>query len=164
MHEPHPALATNALLDELFFRGDGLAWEAELAPDLLPALAGNVVIRPFSCDMDDGGGSGPAAYAFQHLPLCARNRVVRLGAAQYVLSTLVDGRRGVAAIAAAFAAVTLQTAPAERAACGERVRRALLDLFAEGIITFSSSSAPDGATVSPVLTPERNTHDPIHSV
>jgi glycosyltransferase involved in cell wall biosynthesis len=161
LHAPHPALATNALLDELFFRGHGLDWEAELAPDLVPALAGNVVIRPFSHGMDDGGGT-PAAYAFQHLPLRTRNRVVRLGAAQYVLSTLVDGRRGVAAIAAAFADATLQDTPAERAACGKRVRRALLDLFAEGIITVSP--ARDGVTVSPVPTPERNTHDPIHAV
>src|SRR4030095_9984187 len=68
LQQPHPDIATNALLDRLFFRGGeaDAGWSGQAAP-ARPRLAENVVIRPFTRDMENGAAQ-PCAYAFQHMP------------------------------------------------------------------------------------------------
>src|SRR5262245_49118738 len=126
LQDPHPDVACADVVDELFFRAiDG----AEPGSDSIPVLATNVVTRAFSRDMESERDATPHAYAFQHLPSRTRNRVVHLGPAAYLLSTLANGKRSLGDIA--------EMIDGEHAV--ESVCAAARALFAEGIITFSSS-------------------------
>ena len=76
LQRPHPAIASTEVLDDLFYRA--LEYGGP-EPASIPALAANVVIRPFSRHMDGDRDPSPCAYAFQYLPFRDRARVVRLG-------------------------------------------------------------------------------------
>jgi hypothetical protein len=80
--------------------------------------------------MDADGDLAPSAYAFQHLPFRQRTRIVRLGWGPYRVSTLVDGRRSLRAIAAAID-------PLDHGLV-QHVCAAARDLFDEGVIVFST--------------------------
>jgi glycosyltransferase involved in cell wall biosynthesis len=141
LQEPHPDIATNALLDRLFFRaGEGGAAPSAQGAAARPRLADNVVIRPFTRDMESGG-AGPCAYAFQHLPFRHRNRVVRLGLLHYLAAELADGAHTGDAIADALNARRLGPLEPDPAAARERVSHALVDLFEEGILTLAAQSS-----------------------
>jgi glycosyltransferase involved in cell wall biosynthesis len=134
LQTPHPAIARNELLDALFHRGDELAESGAGASiaELVPELAHNVVLRLFSRDMEleRGASDVPHAFAFQHLPHRARNRVVRLGLGHYRVASLADGTRTVAQIAKEMR-VTLPGA-------GDEIFAAARDLFDEGLVTLSA--------------------------
>jgi glycosyltransferase involved in cell wall biosynthesis len=141
LQQPHPDIATNALLDRLFFRGGeaDAAWSGQGAPTR-PRLAENVVIRPFTRDMENGAAE-PCAYAFQHMPFLRRNRVVRLGLLHYLVTELADGAHTADAIADELNAGRFGPLEPEPAAARERVSQAVFDLFEEGILTLSPMSS-----------------------
>jgi glycosyltransferase involved in cell wall biosynthesis len=141
LQEPHPDIATNALLDRLFFRAGEAeeAWAGKGA-SARPRLADNVVIRPFTRDMENGG-TGPCAYAFQHMPFRRRNRIVRLGPLHYLAAELADGARTADAIADQLNAGRFGPLERDPTAARERVSQALVDLFEEGILTLSRVSS-----------------------
>jgi glycosyltransferase involved in cell wall biosynthesis len=130
LQEPHPAIACSEVLDTLFYRGLDTSGPD---PAAVPALAPNVVIRPFSRHMD-ANDPAPCAYAFQHLPFRDRTRTVFLGPGHQLLSSYVDGARSLGAIAAAI--------DPEGDGMVQRVCAAARELFDEGIIVFST---PEGA-------------------
>jgi hypothetical protein len=124
LQKPHPAIATSDVLDVLLYRGLDAS---EPEPASIPALAPNVVIRPFSRHMD-ADDLTPSAYAFQHLPFRDRTRIVGLSPGHHLLSRLVNGKRSLRAIAHAMD-------PGGDSLL-QRLCAAARDLFDEGIIVF----------------------------
>ena len=129
LQDPHPEIACEEVLDALFYRAVDCG-EPDLAS--IPALADNVVVRPFSRDMEHDRAGTPHAYAFQHLPFRTRNRVVHLGLTPYLLSNLANGERSLREIA--------EVMGPDHPPVVESVCAAARALFAEGIITFCAAS------------------------
>ncbi len=127
LQQLHPAIACTEVLDELLYRE--LEGE-EPDPTSIPALAANVVIRPFSRNMEDHRDRSPCAYAFQHLPFRDRARVVRLSIGHYLLSSLADGERSLGDIADIIDPNDDDTL--------QKICAAARDLFDEGIIMVSN--------------------------
>jgi glycosyltransferase involved in cell wall biosynthesis len=147
LQQPHPAIASTEVLDDLFYREleSGGPHSASI-----PALAANVVIRPFSRDMEAEGDLSPCAYAFQHLPFRERARIVRLGVGHYLVSSLANGARSLCEIADAIGPTHDGTV--------QKVCEAARDLFDEGIILFLDSKGVQ--TWQPTISPKhrRKTH------
>jgi glycosyltransferase involved in cell wall biosynthesis len=142
LQEAHPAIACIDVLDTLLYRDLATGGPD---PASVPALAPNVVIRPFSRHMD-ADDPAPCAYAFQHLPYRDRTRTVWLGPGHHLLSSYVDGARSLRAIAAAI--------DPDSDGVVHRVCAAARELFDEGILVFST---PEGSASWPT-SPTRNRH------
>jgi hypothetical protein len=127
LQQPHSTIGCTEVLDDLFYRS---LEDGGPEPASVPALAANVVIRPFSRHMDADRDPSPCAYAFQHLPFRDGARVVRLGVGPYLVSSLVNGERSLREIAKAIDPDHDDTV--------QRVCAAARNLFDEGIIFFSA--------------------------